>query len=337
MLSVSALLDNFKKLLKDNIWRAALLSILIIIYSTLSEFFIENPIANSGIHSIFESLWWTMQTVTTVGYGDVTIVGFYGKTNAMIVMIFGIGSFSFLLVSIAAEILDAAILKRIGGRMTRMKNHIIVCNYGSNGTDVIESLLKEKDSLVYLGSTKPSLENDKLDFVNGSALEESDLLKAGIEKATKIVIFPDEKSSGKNSNAVDAESILSAMNIRRLNPNVFIIIELMNEKNSSHAKAAGINEIIVRGKLSSYLIIKSINEGNVGKFIQKLLEPKGKIEIEELSVDKSGSTFEEIYRTIESSGRRVIAISENGQFRNRPDGNETYHGEVMLALNIKTE
>ena len=336
MVSISALLDNFKKLLRDNLWRAAFLSVLVVIYSTISEYLIENPIASSGIHSLFESLWWTMQTITTVGYGDVTIIGTYGKLNAMIIMIFGIGSFSFLLVSIAAEILETRILKRIGGRVTRMRDHVIVCNYGSNGKDVLESILREKESVVYLGSSKPPLENDKLDFVNGSPLEEEDLKKAGVITAKRVVIFPDEKSSGKNPNAIDAETILSAMNVKRLNPEAFIIVELINEANSTHAQKGGIQEIIVRGKLSSYLIMKSLSEGNVGKFIQNILEPKGQVEINELTLSDIGKTYGEIYESVETQNKRTIAVVGKQGILPRPSRDSKYNGETLLILNFKS-
>ena len=336
MVSISAFLNNIKKLLRDNLWKASILSVIMLIYSTISEYLIENPINSSGIHSLFESLWWTMQTITTVGYGDVTIVGTYGKLNAMLVMVFGIGSFSFLLVSIAAEILDATILRRIGAKVTRMKDHVIVCNYGSNGKEILESILKEKESLVYLGGSKPPIDNDKLDFVNGSPLEDEDLKKAGIMSAKMVVIFPDERSTGKNPNATDAETILSAMNARRLNPDAFIIVELMNESNSSHARKGGIQEIIVRGKLSSYLIMKSIKEGNVGKFIQNILEPTGQVEISELTLNGKEKIYREIYESIEAENKRVIAVVGKQGIFPKPDEDSKYNGETLLILNFKS-
>lgn len=335
MVSISAFLSNIKKMLRDNLWRAFLLSLIVVIYSTISEYLIENTISTSGVHSLFESLWWTMQTITTVGYGDVAIVGTYGKLNAMFVMIFGIGSFSFLLVSIAAEILDATILKRIGARVTRMKDHVIVCNYGSNGKEILESILKEKESLVYLGASKPPIDNDKLDFVSGSPLEDEDLKKAGIKSAKMIVIFPDERSSGKNPNATDAETILSAMNARRLNPDAFIIVELMNESNSSHARKGGIQEIIVRGKLSSYLILKSINEGNVGKFIQNILEPTGQVEISEMTLNGVNKTYGEIYHSIEEQNKSIIAVVGKQGILPKPKEDSRYNGETLLILNFR--
>ena len=69
---------RFRKYSRNHIIKASILTIAVIIYSVFSEFFIEDSIVSSGIHSLFTSLWWTMQTITTVGYGDTPVYGLAG-------------------------------------------------------------------------------------------------------------------------------------------------------------------------------------------------------------------------------------------------------------------
>jgi voltage-gated potassium channel len=49
----------------------------------------ERHAPKSNIHALGESLWWSVATVTTVGYGDYTPVTVFGLVTACFVM--GIG------------------------------------------------------------------------------------------------------------------------------------------------------------------------------------------------------------------------------------------------------
>lgn len=46
---------------------------------------------NENVNSFFDSIWWAMVTITTVGYGDISPVTTGGRIISMIMMILGIG------------------------------------------------------------------------------------------------------------------------------------------------------------------------------------------------------------------------------------------------------
>lgn len=46
---------------------------------------------NENVHSFFDSIWWAMVTITTVGYGDIAPVTTGGRIVSMILMMLGIG------------------------------------------------------------------------------------------------------------------------------------------------------------------------------------------------------------------------------------------------------
>jgi|SRR5215211_182374 len=58
------------------------------------------------------AVWWAVQTVTTVGYGDVVPRNFDGRVIASIVMIAGIGFVTVMTAAIAAAFIETARRRR---------------------------------------------------------------------------------------------------------------------------------------------------------------------------------------------------------------------------------
>jgi len=52
---------------------------------------VESQHPDSQINSMLDAVWWTVATVTTVGYGDIVPVTDTGKIVAIFYMFFGIG------------------------------------------------------------------------------------------------------------------------------------------------------------------------------------------------------------------------------------------------------
>jgi voltage-gated potassium channel Kch len=60
-----------------------------------------------------KGMWWAVQTVTTVGYGDITPTTTSGRLIGTVIMVTGIGFLSVVTASITAAFIEAA-RKRIG-------------------------------------------------------------------------------------------------------------------------------------------------------------------------------------------------------------------------------
>ena len=54
-------------------------------------------------HSLWDGIWWSVVTVTTVGYGDIVVKSVQGRIIAMFVMLVGIGFLSVLTATIASQ------------------------------------------------------------------------------------------------------------------------------------------------------------------------------------------------------------------------------------------
>jgi len=62
----------------------------------LEFLFVSSKTRIANIKTAGDAIWWSVATITTVGYGDVYPVTTEGRTLAMILMISGIGLFGIL-------------------------------------------------------------------------------------------------------------------------------------------------------------------------------------------------------------------------------------------------
>lgn len=82
-------------------------SALMIIYlAGAGIYFFENPVQPEAFSSIFNSLWWAVATLTTVGYGDIYPITAGGKLFTFFILMIGLG-----VISMPAGIMASALSK----------------------------------------------------------------------------------------------------------------------------------------------------------------------------------------------------------------------------------
>jgi voltage-gated potassium channel len=81
-------------------------SLLMIYVSAVGIYYFENEAQPEKFASVFHSLWWSISTLTTVGYGDVYPVTAGGKIFTSVVLIVGLG-----IVAVPAGLLASALSK----------------------------------------------------------------------------------------------------------------------------------------------------------------------------------------------------------------------------------
>jgi len=88
-------LDVFLHVLRvqlPSLMAASLVMLVLILFSACLMFILENEAQPDAFNSVGESIWWSVVTLTTVGYGDVTPVTPLGKVLGAIIMLLGVGT-----------------------------------------------------------------------------------------------------------------------------------------------------------------------------------------------------------------------------------------------------
>lgn len=81
-------------------------------FGHVSVVFVLVALATGGLfaffedHSLVDGLWWTVVTLTTVGYGDLSPATAGGRATAVVLMVTSIGVLSFITANIAAFFIE---------------------------------------------------------------------------------------------------------------------------------------------------------------------------------------------------------------------------------------
>jgi voltage-gated potassium channel len=117
-------------------WMMTFLCNVVVFISSLIFYGLEKP-GNSNVNHYIDAVWWSFSTITTVGYGDITPVSFWGKILGIILMIVGTGLF----VSYTALFANAM----LGREFTRLGRRVKMI--GRNVQGIQEDLHEEELSL----------------------------------------------------------------------------------------------------------------------------------------------------------------------------------------------
>lgn len=104
--SLNLIKEVFQSKKEELVLTSALMGILLVVSSSLL-FYCENAVQPDTFSSIPATMWWSVATLTTVGYGDMYPVTLMGKFCASIIAVLGIGMFALPTGIIGAGFIEA--------------------------------------------------------------------------------------------------------------------------------------------------------------------------------------------------------------------------------------
>ena len=93
---------------KEEIFLFIFITLILIYFAAIGIYYFENQAQPEHFSSIFDSLWWAIITLTTVGYGDVYPITVGGKVFTFVILMIGLG-----IVAIPTGIISSALTKSI--------------------------------------------------------------------------------------------------------------------------------------------------------------------------------------------------------------------------------
>lgn len=263
-----------------------------------------------------DGFWWTITTITTVGYGDIFPKTVPGKLIAVVVMLFGTIALESLRLLIFSILIDKKIKEKIQealgiGSYEHEQNHIIICEYNPRVNQIVQELrnnpkTKKTPIILIADIEKNPINDDNFYFIKGS-INPDNLKKANLAQANTVIILADHKLDIENR---DYKAISACYNVKKINPEVYTILEISDEAHLETYKGVA-NEMIVSGKLTSLLISNAVINNNVSLVLFDILTYQYGSEIQKIRVSKDqiDHRFIEVFTDMKKNeGKTVIAI-----------------------------
>ncbi len=192
---------------------------------------------------LFDAVYATVITMTTVGYGDISPVTFGGRLFTIMLSLVAIGIAGYAASTLAAFIVEGNLgqlfQSRKGNRhLDKLSNHIILCGAGRIGQQIAIELHKVQIPFVIIEEDEDVIENllQEVDipYIHGNAMMDHTLELAGLGRARGLLAaLKDDKDN--------AFVILSAREVAKKlnNPDLYIISRLDDDKQKRKLMNAG--------------------------------------------------------------------------------------------------
>jgi voltage-gated potassium channel len=284
-------------------------------------------------YSWIDSVYMTVITITTVGFGEVQPLDDVAKVFTIFLILASVVIVGYALTVITEYILsknnfEELKQKKMQKMIDGFTNHIVICGYGRNGKQAAKKLMAYKKPFVIIEQDKDIIDKfqtDDIPFVFGNANEDETLLQAGVDKAhTIICALPN-----------DADNLFVVLSARQLNKNMKIISRASQETSYDKLKLAGANNVILPDRIGGDHMASLVVVPDLIEFIDNLsIIGKSNINIEEIAIDKLYNTSE--VKTIKDldlrnkTGCTVIGFKDgNGDYLVNPEA------ELRLVPNSK--
>jgi voltage-gated potassium channel len=208
-------------------------------------------------------------TLSTTGYGDITPVTAQARLLNLAIITPLRVLFLIVLIGTTLEALTTRTREefRIRRWRSRLRQHVIVCGYGTKGRSAVKSLQATgttPDRIVVVDPDPRSIDEANslgLTGIVGDAGRTDVLRRASVERARAVIVA---------SNRDDA-SVLITLTVRQLNPSVPITTSVREEENAQLLRQSGANTVITTSATAGRLLGLSTDSPRVVNVVEDLV------------------------------------------------------------------
>lgn len=245
-----------------------------------------------GRVGLLDSFYYSTVTVTTTGYGDVRPVSDGARLVTTLLVTPARVLFLIVLVGTTLEILAerTRTAYRVGRWRRSLKDHTIVCGYGSKGRAAISTLLAQgtpSGQIVVIedGAEARSHANAAgLATIAGDASSQEVLAEAEIASARAVVVAVDR----------DDSAVLIALTARELAPRATIVASVREEENVHLLHQSGADNVIASSGTAGRLLGMATHTPGAATVLEDLLRVGEGLDIvqQTVSEDEAGAIGE---------------------------------------------
>ncbi len=256
-----ALWGRLKKTHGDELFRLPILTLAILAFSSSGFLYFElsgKPDLGWG-----DAIWWSVVTMTTVGYGDLFPETWGGRyLIGFPTMLFGISILGYLLSVVATYLIEARAKELRGMGEAISKDHVILVHFPGlpRVRDVVQELRGDpksaKKPIVLIDERLqelPEVLRDKnVRFIQGDPTKEQTLVRANYGEATNAIILALDPLDTHS----DHTSLAVALTLEKLRPELVTTVEVVDPERIPLFERAGVDGIVCLAHMGSNLLVQ---------------------------------------------------------------------------------
>jgi len=290
--------NEFAKVLSEKRFELATLSIVagfVVVASSTAIYVFESDSPDTEIHNIVDALYWSIVTVSTVGYGDIVPHTPEGRFIAIVLIVSGLGVISFftsIVVSAFAVKLRTLREDRVLAEMRRISNLTVICGYGRVGEVVVEKLAADKERLLIIDKDPDKVDQARAAghlVLEGDASSNDLLERLRIQDHVKTIVC---------TTGDDVVNVFITLTARYLSKGLPIVARANKRETVRKLELAGANRIVTPFDVVGRVVTAYVNQPVAFDALYGILSGNQDVGIEAVVVSESsladGKTIEEI-------------------------------------------
>lgn len=292
---------------------------------------------------VVDALFMTAMTLSTVGYGLPKPLDYNGYLFTTILIVIGISTYLYAIGVVTSFLLDGDLrkytrLRRMMKMIEKLEGHCIVMGGSEIGKYVIRQLAIRKYPFVFTTPTptrvdevkeivKDILKEDEFMYVVGDVMDEQTLVKAGINKASTLIITLSD----------DSLNVYVSLMARNMNKGLKIISEADNIMAIKRLKYAGVDNVLSATEIVGSRMASLVLNPALQSFMDIVHQSTSiHLKMEEILVNvKSelvGKSLKEA-QIREKTGLLVVAIQSGTNFKFNPPSDTVINpGDILVVI-----
>jgi len=222
--------------------------------------------------TLLDCFYYAVVSLSTTGYGDITPSSPDARLVNVLLITPARVLFLIILVGTTLEVLTDQYRNslRVSRWRRKLKDHVIVCGYGTKGRAAVSALLEtgyDKSRIVIVESRDEALRQaaaNGLVSIEGNATRSAVLLEAHVKNAKSVIIATDS----------DEASVLITLTVRQLTAGqVRIIASVREQENAALLKQSGAHHVIVSSSTAGRLLGLTTTTPPLIDVVEDLLTP----------------------------------------------------------------